>query len=132
MYLLIYLYTCFEMDQRMVVGSVGQFLFEISLDSFFFFGIDKSSTGFIYYRDSRILFKVFLKKIMSLANEIRGFLRNSIQEIYSNDDASSPSIDRSLNRCSNTLKHALFFICIYIYIYASVAIIISSMRLNRA
>ena len=61
MYLLIYLYTCFEMDQRMVVGSVGQFLFEISLDSFFFFGINKSSTGFIYYWDSRILFKVFLK-----------------------------------------------------------------------
>lgn len=45
----------------MVVGSVGQFLFEISLDSFFFFGINKSSTGFIYYWDSRILFKVFLK-----------------------------------------------------------------------
>lgn len=62
MYLLIYLYTCFEMDQRMVVGSVGQFLLEISLDvSFFFFGINKSSTGFIYYWDSRILFKVFLK-----------------------------------------------------------------------
>lgn len=61
--------------------------------------------------------------------KLRPHARNSIQEIYSND-ASSLSIDRGLNRCSNTLKHALFFI--YICIYASVAIIISSMRLNRA